>query len=114
MIYTMNYLESKMQVDTDKIARQFFSNGPLYVRPYTQEDRCNLVEYLESEGFRCIGVSSDTRHETIESKLPLVIELRPKTISRMGNVTCAAAAASCGIIMSDKDFYLLYSLYSFE
>ena len=102
MIYTTNYKDSKMRVDTDKIARCFFTNGPLSVRTYAHEDRCNLVEYLENEGFHCIEDSSYTREETIESIFPLVIELKPKTIGRMGNVTCTAAAASCGRIMSDN------------
>ena len=112
MIYTMNYLKRKTRVDTDKIARRFLNNSPLYIRPYTHEDRCNLIEYLENEGFHCIEDSSNTRQETIESGFPLVIELGSKTIGRMGNVTSAAAAASGGVIMSDKDFYLLYSLYT--
>ena len=112
MIYTMNNSERRMKVDTDKIASRFFDGSPLYVRPYTHEDRCMLVNYLEKEGFRCIEDASFTRQVTIESKFPLVIELKAKTISHMGNVTCAAAAAGSGIIMSDKDFYLLYSLYT--
>ena len=110
MIYTMKYPNSTAKVDTDKIARKFDQGGPLFVRFFSKEDRLKLIEFLETEGFHCIENRSYTRRGTVESPFPLVIEMGRKSIYHLGNVTCSAAAASAGVIMSDRDFYLLYSI----
>ena len=112
MKYTLEYAKGRRPVDTDKIAKCFAAGGQNYVHPLTEEDRVKLVEFLESKGFSCVENRSYSRKDTIESRLPLVIELDQKKIYRMGNVTTAAAAAGTGIIMTDRDFYLLYSLCS--
>ena len=112
MKYTLEYAKGRRPVDTDKIAKCFAAGGQNYVHPLTEEDRVKLVEFLESEGFSCVENRSYSRKDTIESRLPLVIELDQKKIYRMGNVTTAAAAAGEGFIMTDRDFYLLYSLCS--
>lgn len=112
MVYTFENTKGRRPVDTDKIAKCFAAGGQNYVHPATEEDRVKLIEYLESEGFSCVENQSYSRQDTIESRLPLVIELEQKKIYRMGNVTSAAAAAGTGIIMTDRDFYLLYSLCS--
>ena len=110
MIYTIEYLKGNIEVDTDKIAGRFLENKMLYVHPHTQAERNELVEFLEEEGFICKEDNSFNRQEILESRFPLIIELREKSIYCMGNVTCAAAAATSRIIMSDKEFYLLYSI----
>lgn len=110
MIYTQKFPNGHMKVDTDKIAKMFINGNQLFVRFFSKEERIKLIEFLESEGFSCEESKSFSRHTTIESKFPLVIDLDEKSIRHMGNVTCAAAAAGSGIIMSDRDFYLLYSL----
>ena len=110
MIYTQKYPKGRMRVDTDKIATMFINSDQLFVRFFSKEDRIRLIEFLEAEGFSCEESRSFSRQATIDSELPLVIERREKNIRCMGNATCAAAAAGSGIIMSDRDFYLLYSL----
>ena len=112
MIYTTISFNTRTKVDTDRIANAFLEGKRLFVRTYSHEDRMMLIEFLEKEGFTYAEDFSLDRSQIVDSGLPLIVELRLKQISRIGNVTCAAAAASCGIIMSDKDFYLLYSLYS--
>ena len=112
MKYILEYTKGRRPVDTDKIAKCFAAGGQNYVHPFTEEDRIKLIEFLESEGFDCVEDRSYSRQDTIASRLPLVIELDQKKIYRMGNVTTAAAAAGAGIIMTDRDFYLLYSLCS--
>ena len=112
MKYTLQTEKGRRPVDTDKIAKCFAAGGQNFVHPSTEEDRVKLIEFLESEGFSCVENHTYSRKDTIASRLPLVIELGQKTIYRMGNVTTAAAAASTGIIMTDRDFYLLYSLCS--
>ena len=114
MIYKIEYPKSSMLVDTDKIAKRFVSGESLYVRTFSRRFRVELVEFLEAQGF-CIDESTSlNRLDTVDSELPLSIDLKGKRFSRLGNVTSAAAAAGCGIIMSDMDFYLLYSLYVME
>ena len=112
MNYTLEYAKGRRPVDTDKIAKCFAVGGQNFVHPLTEEDRIKFVEFLEEEGFSCVENQSFSRQDTIESLLPLVVELNQKRIYRMGNVTTAAAAAGTGIIMTDRDFYLLYSLCS--
>lgn len=96
---------------TDIITKKFVSGGQIFVQPRTREDRTQLIAHLESKGFCCVENQSYTRQGTIESRFPLVIELNSKSIWHLSNVTCSAAVASSGLIISDKDFYLLYSLH---
>ena len=110
MIYTVKYPNSSMHMDTDKIAARFMNCAPLYVRPSTPEERVSLVEYLESEGFTCQTNKAQSRQDILDSRFPLVIGLYGKTISCLGNVTCAAAAAGTGLVMGKREFYLLYSI----
>ncbi|MBO4219407.1 MAG: hypothetical protein J5933_00580 [Clostridia bacterium] len=99
-----------MITDYDKIAKKFIDGGQLFVHPSSYEERIELVEFLEKEGFKCVENNSFSRVDTLESKLPLVIELRDKMIRHMGNVTCAAAAATSRVIIGCNELYLLYSL----
>ena len=114
MIYKIKYPHSTAKVDTDRIARKFDQGGQLFVRFFAEEDRLKLIEFLESEGFYCVENHSYSRRGTIESAFPLVIELDRKRISHLGNATCSAAAAGSGVIMSDRDFYLLYSVFKLK
>ena len=68
-----------------------------------------FVEYLESEGFTCIDNDSYNRHDIIDSGLPIIADMHDRTIFRSGNVTCAAGAAQSKMIISDKEFYMLYA-----
>ena len=111
MIYELDYPNTRMHVDTDKIAKRFIDGRHLFVSFFVKEDRIKLIEFLESEGFYCLNNQSYSRQATIDSGFPLVIEMKEKYIYHLGNVTCSAAAAGSGIIMSDKNFYLLYSLH---
>ncbi len=109
MIYTVDYPNSRAHVDTDRVVEKYIGGRP-FVRFFSKEDRIRFIEFLEAEGFSCEESKSFSRQSTIDSKLPLVIDYRAKSIRHMGSVTCAAAAAGAGVIMSDRDFYLLYSL----
>ena len=71
-----------------------------------------FIDYLESKGVCCVENQSYTEKGTMESRFPtLVIELHTKSIWHSSNVTSPAAAASSGLIISDRDFYLLYPLH---
>ena len=103
-----NNRNESMSVDTDKIVDKCMKGFPLYVRSLDKKDRIRLIEFLESKGFLCLEENARSRSDIVESELPLTIDLNRKTISRMGNVTCAAAAASQKIIINSTLFYELY------
>ena len=111
MIYTAKYPDGSMKVDTDKIARKYLEDGTLYVRTADHKDRIRIIEFLENKGFSCIEDGVRSRSKTVESVFPLVISLREKSISYMGNVTTSAAAGGQGLLMRCIDFCLLYSLF---
>lgn len=86
----------------------------MFVRTSNKDERIALIEFLESEGFKCTCNGVDAREEVIATGLPLRIDMMNKTIDHMGNITCAAAAAGAGILKTAKEFYSLYSRYSSE
>ena len=111
MIYSIKLTKGSARVDTDKIAKRFIRGGQQFIRFFEKEDRLRLIEFLESEGFYCAKDHGNSRKKTIDSIFPLVIDMDTKKIYHTGSATCAAAASGAGLIMSDRDFYLLYSLY---
>ena len=110
MIYSIKFTKGSARVDTDKIAKRFVCGGQQFVRFFEKGDRLRFIEFLESEGFYCAEDRGNSRKNTIDSIFPLVIDMDAKRIYHMGNATCSAAASGAGLIMSDRDFYLLYSL----
>ena len=63
------------------------------------------------EGFLQKGFSIDktfSKEEIIKSVLPITIDFKAKEIGRVGNVTCAAAAMSQGLILQENEFKVLY------
>ena len=103
----MIYRGRERSVDTDRVLMRFMKSGVVYVAPHDRESRVARVERLESEGFRQVGVVVGSEGST-RSKLPLSINLREKAIESMGNITCAAGAASCKVIIGVEEFYMLY------
>ncbi len=100
--------------DPGRVIPRFHNGGQVFIRTYNREERISLVKYLESEGFTCMDNNSYNRQDTIDSGLPIIADMRDRTISRCGNVTCAAAAAQCKLVISDKEFYMLYASLSPE
>ena len=103
--------DTSMRVDTDRIAEKYLECGRVFVSTPGKDDRARLIEFLESERFACGEGDCPDAKDVAERDLPLVIDLAEKRIGCMGNVTSAAAAAGSGVIMSDRYFYLLYSLH---
>ena len=56
-----------------------------------QEEREKLLNELKTNGYKLIEFDES---EIISSILPIIVDTENKTISRMGNITCAAAYAS--------------------
>ena len=114
MKYVNEYPNGRMCVDTDRIAEKYLKGGHLFVRPLGTDGREKLVEYLVSEGFTCANEGSGTWQVVPDSAYPLVIDLDKKSVTCMESTTCAAAAASSGVVMGERDFYLLHSLYKLQ
>lgn len=108
MIITLKNPTGSMYVDTDIVFDRCMNGDPLYVRIFNEEERIKLIEFLESNGFWCIENNAHSRTNTVGSVFPLIIVMSEKTISCMGNVTCAAAAISQKIMMNTALFYELY------
>ena len=106
----MIYKDKTRYVDAERILG-LFRQGTAFVSPQDKEARIALVEFLESENFKCQESVSHCRDCIINSPFPLKIDLKAKDISSFGNVTCSAAAASSKIIMGEKEFYVLYAAF---
>ena len=78
-----------------------------YIRPTTVAAREKLVHYLETIGYT-FGTIMD-RDDVISSFLPVVADTSKKEIRRMGNVTVAACAAQCKVLLTENEFYRLFA-----
>ncbi len=105
MICTMASAKGKRRIDTDKVAGRYLDGKPLYVQPLHEEERAVTAAFLAENGF-----ASETGKEIPDSRFPLIVSLKDRTVSVMGNVTCAAAAAGSGIVIGVREFCLLSSL----
>ena len=110
MICTMASAKGKRRIDTDKVAGRYLEGRPLYVQPVDEEERAVLVSFLRQNGFVLTGNASDGGDNIRKPYFPLIISLKDKTVSVMGNVTCSAAAAGSGIVIGVREFCLLFSL----
>ena len=77
----------------------------LYVRTRDRSARQRMIENLERDGFQPERIS---RQEVLESNLPLAVDIAGKQYGVMGNITCAAAAATQGRLMGVGEFYRIY------
>ena len=78
----------------------------VYVRTTDdQAARQRIIDDLELHGFTA---ENRDRLDILESRFPLSVNLAKKTYGAMGNVTCAAAAASSGRLMTVDEFYAQY------
>lgn len=68
-----------------------------------KERREKFINKFEEKGFKINKLFS--KDEIIKSVLPITLDFKAKEIGRMGNVTCAAAALSQGLIKSEEEFY---------
>lgn len=90
-----------MNEDRDKTA---FVPDYCYVRAGKGDERAMFIEFLDKNGFRPLCV----REDAVCSMLPVIVGVKDRTYEVMGNITCAAAAASSGILMSAMEFRILY------
>lgn len=81
----------------------------MFVRENDKEIREKLIKTLENDGYIKDEKKSLSRDDIIDSDLPIIINTLNKTYDRMGNVTCAAAAAGSGHIITVEEFYERYN-----
>ena len=74
-----------------------------FIKPTSQDARVELINYLEEQGFAYVHHA--IRANTIESRFPVVVDAKEKTIDCMGSVTVSACAASCNALISEEEFY---------
>ena len=67
-----------------------------------KERREKFINNFEKKGFKIDKRFS--KNEIIKSVLPITLDFRTKEIGRMGNVTCACAALSQGLIINEEEF----------
>ena len=77
----------------------------VYVRAGDRAARLSIVEMLEGDGF---VPAHPPREEILDSKLPLIVDRAERTYSMAGNVTCAAAAVTCGRVLTPEGFTAWY------
>ena len=110
MIYKTRTKHASNSVDANIVIKRFKGRS-VFVRSFDRESRLELLDFLESEGFTYLVDNVQNRDDIRSSGLPLSINLAKKEISRMGNVTCAAAACSSKMVISEAEFYILYELF---
>lgn len=112
MIYEYEYVgtsgRGRILFDPEKIEARIRSSLRIYVKPTTQQKRAELLDFLDSQGFKPDENWRKSRDEVLEAPYPVCVMLDKKTYSSMGNTTCAAAAASSKIIAPEELFYRLF------
>lgn len=76
-----------------------------FIHPSTKESRSILINKLELDGYRYLY----DKESIIDSKFPVIVSFKDKTVSLMNSITCAACAASSDAIMNENEFYELLS-----
>ena len=69
------------------------------------DKRLQLIEFLETKGYNVVIDNITNRDILIESKFPILVDSKNKTITMYHTVTSAAAAAGSGMLLSIEDFY---------
>ena len=95
-------------MNIERVTRLFRERGILYIKPDSREQRLEIIKLLESDGFSCPDKCAQDRKSVINDTRPLHLNLAQKTVQCVGNVTCAAAAASQKIIINPELFYNFY------
>lgn len=79
-----------------------------YVKVKGKQERQSFIEHLEKHGFKCDEDEVTTRQSTIDSRFPITVDTLHKKYGHLHNVTCSAAAATSGRIVSAAGFIEKY------
>ena len=80
----------------------------------TRTDRLEIIDFVESKGYRKDEDEFRSREEILGGSFPLVIDGENRTYRMVGNVTCAAAAVSSGHLLDKNSFFELFSKFQNE
>ena len=80
-------------------------NKVKFIRVNDRQTRQRLIDDLRARGFTLDPME---QRPIPELKLPLTVDWDRKTYGAMGNITCAAAAATSGALMTVDEFYARY------
>ncbi len=67
--------------------------------------RTEIIEFLEELGYEIAHDEFRSKEEIINSPFPLVVDKSKQQYWMLGNITCAAAAASGGKMIKKEVFY---------
>ena len=71
----------------------------------SKEERREIIKFLEDMGYRLEAKESRSKKEIMESTLPIYVDKINKNYWMMGNITCAAAAASSRKMLKKESFF---------
>ena len=81
-----------------------------YVMVSGEEERRRFIGFLEKNGFRCEDCTSSGKEKAVGSRFPVKIDVGRKVYGTVGNVLCAAAAASARVLISAEDFLEIFEV----
>ena len=99
-------VETKKEKRNKKENKDRFTH--IYVRTNDLESREKLVDYLEKGGFSVDEEFGDTKQSILESRYPIKVNVQRKAYGVIHNTTCAAAAISSWVVISEEEFYERY------
>lgn len=76
-----------------------------YIDEKDPAKREKLISFLEEGGYDFDDEELRSRQEIIEGILPIMVNMAERIYRMMGNVTCAAGAASSGRVVTTEEFY---------
>ena len=79
----------------------------MYVDERDSLFREEIILFLEEKGYEISKTESRSRKEIIDYYLPIKVNEEEKTYEMMGNVTCAAAVRSKGLLHTREEFFNL-------
>ena len=77
----------------------------MYVDERDSLFREEIILFLEEKGYVISKTESRSRKEIIDYYLPIKVNEEEKTYEMMGNVTCAAADRSKGLLHTREEFF---------
>ncbi len=70
-----------------------------------RDKRIELFEFLKSKGYNLNFDITNLSESDVESKFPIFVYTKDKSVSVLNTVTSAAAAVSSGCLISVEEFY---------
>ena len=69
-----------------------------------KEERQKFIDKLENKGY-IVDETLFSRNDIISGIFPIIVDLKNKKISMMGNVTTSACAVQSKVLISQEEFW---------